>query len=669
MSAPQNTDQTEVKEDSKESAATLGKSAKAYIAPSTPTKPEDSELSDERRASAIGEERVLRERRAVSDTIAEHQRRSRRWLKLKNQVAPEGGEPSPLDEPAEGDDEDESNGCPWTIVPESKWKTCWDVSIIVMVIYNAVTLPLYLGFRSVPSPALSVLDAVVDVFFVIDICFSFRTGYYTPEGEMVRDCKAIAERYMKGWFVIDFLATVPFELFVPRSSAGDGISITQVLSALKCIRLLRLGRLLKMLNRISAGKANLASIFNLILLLFMLCHWIACIWMIVEWDHFVRNESSWIDHQEGVAIDQQDELYPFVMYAAMLMLSGDGLDTYSVTESWFCVVVTLVGLSALAVLVSNMAVFMSNMNAADERQREVVSSMSDEMQSLNIPLSLRSRVLDYYEFIFDRAPHLVLNASWIDRFPRYLQAELRSYLHLADLERAPIFNGLSRGFLNELAIHLSTQVFMKQEFVFRQGDFGEEMFFVQQGTILVYNEEPGKFQSDGITPTMKVFQTCSKGDVLGELAVVFRQPRQAGAIAENVVICNVLKKAAFESVIVDFHKDRSIIQRNLENMNMLAGSKIFWDSKYVCFRKTGDVHSNAVRPSVVAPNADDASAAEEKSSAAVEDLRYEFLLFKEQTTSALSDMSKKQDQILEHLQLLTASAPVTAVAPGEASDL
>ena len=138
---------------------------------------------------------------------------------------------------------------------------------------------------------------------------------------------------------------------------------------LQFLRWCRLGRLLKMLNRISDGKANLASIFNLIMLLFTLCHWIACIQMVVEWDHYGRNETSWIDHQVKDIHTDSDELYPFVMYAAMLMLSGDGLDTYSVTESWFAVIVTLTGLTALAVLVSNMAVFMSNMNAAGKHRR------------------------------------------------------------------------------------------------------------------------------------------------------------------------------------------------------------------------------------------------------------------------------------------------------------
>ena len=136
MSTPQPSDLlAEGKEDPKP-AAPLGKSAKAYMAPSTPTKAESAVVDDEKTHSRVGEARVLRERRAVTETIADHQRRSRRWLKLKNQVAPEGGEPSPLDSEEGNEEEEEESGC-FTIVPESTWKTLWDVMIIVFVIYNA----------------------------------------------------------------------------------------------------------------------------------------------------------------------------------------------------------------------------------------------------------------------------------------------------------------------------------------------------------------------------------------------------------------------------------------------------------------------------------------------------------------------------------------------------
>merc|ERR1711871_913807 len=373
----------------------------------------------------------------------------------------------------------------------------------------------------------------------------------------------------------------------------------------------------------------MGSIFNLIMLLFLLCHGIACLWMLVQWEHYEKNESSWMTEQVSMIGDDASAMYPFVMYAAMLMLSGDGLDTLTNAESWFCILVTLFGLCALAVLVSNMAVYMANMNAADRIFRETMSSMSDEMANLAIPSTLRTRVLDYYEFMFEHQPHLVESGkSWINRFPKYLQVALRSHLHLHDLTLVPIFKGLSRGFLSQLALHLETQVFMRNEFVFRQGDYGDEMFFVQQGCILVYIEEEGKKAVDD-PPAMKIIQALEKGSVLGELAVIFRQPRNAGAIAQNIVMCNSLKKGAFESVIVDFIKDREVLQTNLEQTDLLRGQKLFWDSKYSCFRRHNDVHSIRPTGKPADVNADDSELKSQLQ--AFEDFRYDMLLFKEQT--------------------------------------
>ena len=155
------------------------------------------------------------------------------------------------------------------------------------------------------------------------------------------------------------------------------------------------------------------------------------------------------------------------------------------------------------------------------------------------------------------------------------------------------------------------------------------MYLVQQGSVAVYKNEPNP--SDPDHPHMKVISVKRRGDVLGELAVIFRQPRTAGAIAENVVVCNVLQKTAFESVIVDFHKDRETIQLNLEREDLHKASKIFWDSKYVCFRKRDDLHSNLVHstPAGVQDTTNDSE---------LEHLRYDLLAFKDSMRESLSEI-------------------------------
>ncbi len=59
------------------------------------------------------------------------------------------------------------------------------------------------------TPVLWVFDILVTLTFAADIVIQFNTGYFEHR-ELVTDRKLIARRYLKGWFVLDLLATLPF---------------------------------------------------------------------------------------------------------------------------------------------------------------------------------------------------------------------------------------------------------------------------------------------------------------------------------------------------------------------------------------------------------------------------------------------------------------------------
>lgn len=52
----------------------------------------------------------------------------------------------------------------------------------------------------------------VDVTFIVDILINFRTTYVACNDEIVSDPVRIAYHYLKGWFLIDLVAAVPFDL-------------------------------------------------------------------------------------------------------------------------------------------------------------------------------------------------------------------------------------------------------------------------------------------------------------------------------------------------------------------------------------------------------------------------------------------------------------------------
>jgi len=54
---------------------------------------------------------------------------------------------------------------------------------------------------------------LTDMYFFADLLLRFRTGYLTDEGELVMDPQMVARRYLRGWFVVDLLLSVPYHFF------------------------------------------------------------------------------------------------------------------------------------------------------------------------------------------------------------------------------------------------------------------------------------------------------------------------------------------------------------------------------------------------------------------------------------------------------------------------
>lgn len=59
----------------------------------------------------------------------------------------------------------------------------------------------------------------VDITFIIDIAINFRTTYVNKNDEVVSAPSKIALHYFRGWFLIDLVAAIPFDLLIAGSSA------------------------------------------------------------------------------------------------------------------------------------------------------------------------------------------------------------------------------------------------------------------------------------------------------------------------------------------------------------------------------------------------------------------------------------------------------------------
>jgi len=58
-----------------------------------------------------------------------------------------------------------------------------------------------------------VIDSLVDIVFFVDIMLNFHLTFVGSAGEVVSEPRIIRMNYLKGWFVIDLLSCLPYDVF------------------------------------------------------------------------------------------------------------------------------------------------------------------------------------------------------------------------------------------------------------------------------------------------------------------------------------------------------------------------------------------------------------------------------------------------------------------------
>ena len=107
------------------------------------------------------------------------------------------------------------------------------------------------------------------------------------------------------------------------------------------------------------------------------------------------------------------------------------------------------------------------------------------------------------------------------------------------LERVPLFKEGGPVVLHNLAMMLKPVVHEAGETIIREGDTGNEMYFVCRGQVEVLDRAG------------KLLGTLSDGEFFGEISLLLSQPRTASVRAATACNLFVLHKADFDRVLKD----------------------------------------------------------------------------------------------------------------------
>jgi CRP-like cAMP-binding protein len=124
------------------------------------------------------------------------------------------------------------------------------------------------------------------------------------------------------------------------------------------------------------------------------------------------------------------------------------------------------------------------------------------------------------------------------------------------LKGVETFDGLNDDELKQLAAICREARFAKGHILTTQGEEGEEFYIIRKGLVEVSVSEMG-----GGAPRTVI--NLGVGQVVGEMALVYRGPRSATVRCVAEVVVNVIQRDAFEQVCQANYHIGMIVYRNL----------------------------------------------------------------------------------------------------------
>ena len=86
----------------------------------------------------------------------------------------------------------------WFIHPEGRFRKVWDFCQSFLLLYVAIMVPLRMGFdmEAEIGDGDWWVELFVDMYFISDIVFNFRTGVYDSDGVLITDRAKIRRKYL-----------------------------------------------------------------------------------------------------------------------------------------------------------------------------------------------------------------------------------------------------------------------------------------------------------------------------------------------------------------------------------------------------------------------------------------------------------------------------------------
>uniref|UniRef100_W5KXP9 Hyperpolarization activated cyclic nucleotide gated potassium and sodium channel 2 n=1 Tax=Astyanax mexicanus TaxID=7994 RepID=W5KXP9_ASTMX len=444
----------------------------------------------------------------------------------------------------------------WIIHPYSDFRFYWDFTMLMFMVGNLIIIPVGITFfKDETTTPWIIFNVVSDTFFLMDLVLNFRTGIvYEDNTEIILDPKQIKKKYLRTWFVVDFISSIPVDyIFLIVEKGIDSevyktaralriVRFTKILSLLRLLRLSRLIRYIHQWEEIFHMTYDLASavmrIINLIGMMLLLCHWDGCLQFLVPMLQDFPSD-CWVSLNKMVN-DSWSELYSFALFKAMshMLCIGYGRQApESMSDIWLTMLSMIVGATCYAMFIGHATALIQSLDSSRRQYQEKYKQVEQYMSFHKLPADFRQKIHDYYEHRYQGK--MFDEESILEELNEPLREEIVNFNCRKLVASMPLFANADPNFVTAMLTKLRFEVFQPLDYIIREGTIGKKMYFIQHGVVSVLTKG-------------SIGMKLSDGSYFGEICLLTRGRRTASVRADTYCRLYSLSVDNFNEVLEEY---------------------------------------------------------------------------------------------------------------------
>eukprot|EP00820_Chromera_velia_P017655 Cvel_26913.t1-p1 / transcript=Cvel_26913.t1 / gene=Cvel_26913 / organism=Chromera_velia_CCMP2878 / gene_product=Potassium/sodium hyperpolarization-activated cyclic, putative / transcript_product=Potassium/sodium hyperpolarization-activated cyclic, putative / location=Cvel_scaffold3272:12391-18531(+) / protein_length=766 / sequence_SO=supercontig / SO=protein_coding / is_pseudo=false len=463
----------------------------------------------------------------------------------------------------------------WLISPESLGRVVWDLFVGCLIFFQAVWIPVEIAFG--PRYGLdSIMEMemanlvrggvggwICDCIFLVDVALNFVTAYWS-QGVLVKKWPKVVVRYLTTWFLIDFVASLPWRYMLEDQSQQQqnvpkALRLLKLGKALRLAKLLRALKLTSLINRFEDLLENALFLYAYVLVkYFMLAsivaHLLTCMWYLVGWEEYMANEDpkmrryyglyrSWIE-EEGVVDADFATAYCSALFFVVETMCTVGYGRFFPVSAAEQITAILIFFCSAWVLGYGMSIVSSRSPDENNVLLQAFALKAEELKAWlrkmrhGVPKGLRKRIVHFLTLHQEfHLKHKGESDEILGLLSLSLRREVQQFVRRHVLRNFGMLEGSSEGLLVRLVLRLIPLQGSAGDLLFEPGEVADCMFFLASGAVKL----SGFRQRGDVT-------LCS-GSHFGELSLLVASLRACRARCSSFCELYVLTTVDFLEVL------------------------------------------------------------------------------------------------------------------------